>query len=225
MATVTIPADTAPGSYFLLAVADGPSTVPETSETNNVLAVSLRVGPDLVVSSLSKPASVTSGTVVTLTDTTKNQGSAALSTSTTYLYFSRPTLRWILATRCSGRVPCRRSALAPRRPAHRCGDPGGADTGNLLRHREGGRRQHRRGVAGDEQPACDCDYGEELGDWCALEDSNLRPPPCEGDALPLSQARPGETYDLSPARPLRQLAQHGSMSPWGIHLAPVRRLP
>jgi bacterial/archaeal transporter family protein len=25
--------------------------------------------------------------------------------------------------------------------------------------------------------------------WCALEDSNLRPPPCEGDALPLSQAR------------------------------------
>jgi subtilase family serine protease len=91
-ATVTIPADTAPGSYFVLAVADGPSTVPETSETNNVIAVSVRVGADLVVSSLSKPASVTSGSVVTLTDTTKNQGSsAALNTSTTYLYFSSNT--------------------------------------------------------------------------------------------------------------------------------------
>jgi subtilase family serine protease len=90
-ATVTVPADTAPGSYFVLAVADGPSTVPETSETNNVLAVSVRVGPDLVVSSLSKPASVTSGAVVTLTDTTKNQGGAALNPSTTYLYFSTNT--------------------------------------------------------------------------------------------------------------------------------------
>jgi len=91
-ATVTIPADTAPGSYFVLAVADGPSTVPETSETSNVIAVSLRVGADLVVSSLSKPASVTSGSAVTLTDTTKNQGSsAALNTSTTYLYFSSNT--------------------------------------------------------------------------------------------------------------------------------------
>jgi hypothetical protein len=26
--------------------------------------------------------------------------------------------------------------------------------------------------------------------WCALLDSNQGPPPCEGDALPLSQARP-----------------------------------
>ena len=25
--------------------------------------------------------------------------------------------------------------------------------------------------------------------WCALVDSNHRPPPCEGGALPLSQAR------------------------------------
>jgi subtilase family serine protease len=90
-ATVTIPADTAPGSYFLLAVADGPSAVSETSETNNVLAVSVRVGPDLVVSSLTKPTSVTPGTTVTLTDTTKNQGSAALNASTTYLYFSANT--------------------------------------------------------------------------------------------------------------------------------------
>jgi subtilase family serine protease len=90
-ATVTIPAGTAPGSYYVLAVADGPNVVPETSETNNVLAVSVRVGPDYVVSGLSKPASVKSGSVVTLTDTTKNQGGAALNSSTTYLYFSSNT--------------------------------------------------------------------------------------------------------------------------------------
>jgi hypothetical protein len=29
----------------------------------------------------------------------------------------------------------------------------------------------------------------QLVKWCALVDSNHRPPPCEGDALPLSQAR------------------------------------
>jgi subtilase family serine protease len=90
-AVVTIPSDTAPGSYFVLAAADGPSSVPETSETNNVLAVSVRVGPDLVVSSLSKPTSVSTGAVVTLTDTTKNQGGATLNPSTTYLYFSTNT--------------------------------------------------------------------------------------------------------------------------------------
>jgi subtilase family serine protease len=89
--TITIPANTAPGSYYVLAVADGPSAVPETIETNNVLAVSLKVGPDLIASGLTKPTSVSSGTVVTLTDTTKNQGGATPNTSTTYLYFSTNT--------------------------------------------------------------------------------------------------------------------------------------
>ena len=37
------------------------------------------------------------------------------------------------------------------------------------------------GAADAGEPTCE--------GWCALEDSNLRPPPCEGDALPLSQAR------------------------------------
>jgi len=128
-ATVTIPADTAPGSYFLLAVADGPSTVPETSETNNVLAVSVRVGPDLVVSSLSKPASVTSGTVVTLTDTTKNQGGPALNTSTTYLYFSTNTALDASDTLLGSRVVPALGAGASSSGAVAAAIPGGLSPG------------------------------------------------------------------------------------------------
>ena len=41
--TVTIPAATPPNTYFLLACADGPSTVVETNETNNCTASSTTV--------------------------------------------------------------------------------------------------------------------------------------------------------------------------------------
>lgn len=81
--TLTLPPGLATGSYYIAAQADADAVVPETAETNNVLAVSVRVGPD--VSSLSKPTSVPAGAVVTLTDTTKNQGRATLNPSTTYL--------------------------------------------------------------------------------------------------------------------------------------------
>jgi subtilase family serine protease len=89
--SVIIPADTAAGSYFVLGVADGNGTVAETVEGNNVIATSVKIGPDLVLTSIAKPASVASGTVVTLTDTTKNQGGVTSNASTTYLYFSTNT--------------------------------------------------------------------------------------------------------------------------------------
>jgi len=39
----TIPAGTAPGTYFLIGVADGGGAVQETNETNNAAAVSIRI--------------------------------------------------------------------------------------------------------------------------------------------------------------------------------------
>ena len=45
-AAITIPAGTAPGTYYLFAVADGDGAVAETSETNNArLAVIQVTGP------------------------------------------------------------------------------------------------------------------------------------------------------------------------------------
>src|SRR5262249_1210842 len=54
---VSIPATTAPGAYYLLAVADGDNQVTETSESNNSTARAISIGPDLVVSSLTAPTS------------------------------------------------------------------------------------------------------------------------------------------------------------------------
>ena len=44
-ATLTVPASTTAGTYYILAQADGDLTVVETSETNNVRAGWLRVAP------------------------------------------------------------------------------------------------------------------------------------------------------------------------------------
>jgi len=65
-------------------VADGDGTVAETSESNNVWPAVIRVGPDLTISALNAPSTVTAGTTVTLTDTTKNQGAPAPPTTTSF---------------------------------------------------------------------------------------------------------------------------------------------
>ena len=47
--------------------------------------------------------------------------------------------------------------------------------------------------------------------WCALVDSNHRPPPCEGGALPLSQARTrrqGGQFTAKRLRPSRTRPHH-----------------
>ena len=55
-----------------------------------------------------------------------------------------------------------------------------------------------------------------LGKWCALLDSNQGPPPCEGDALPLSQARTRAcrpTIVAQPSRGRNQSAPVGLRGP------------
>lgn len=94
--TVTIPSGTAQGTYYLLACADDLGAVAELSESNNCRASSTTVQvtmPDLVVSALSKPpASANAGTVISVTDTTRNQGTGLAAASTTRYYLSADTV-------------------------------------------------------------------------------------------------------------------------------------
>jgi subtilase family serine protease len=86
---VLIPAETATGTYYLLAKADGNSAVTEGVETNNASSASLvRVGPDLVVLALTAPGTATAGTTISVTDTASNQGGGSASASTTRYYLS-----------------------------------------------------------------------------------------------------------------------------------------
>jgi subtilase family serine protease len=86
--TVTIPAGTPSGSHYLFAKADGDNTVSETSETNNVFAANLRVGPDLTVAGLTVPDIAGAGATITVTDTARNQGGGIAAASTTRFYLS-----------------------------------------------------------------------------------------------------------------------------------------
>jgi subtilase family serine protease len=86
--TITIPADAAVGNWYILAMADGESVVTETSETNNIYARYVQIGPDLTVTSLSVPATVNPGQSISITETTKNQGGAQAGISTTQFFLS-----------------------------------------------------------------------------------------------------------------------------------------
>ncbi|HET7617873.1 MAG TPA: CARDB domain-containing protein [Vicinamibacterales bacterium] len=87
--SLQIPGDTDNGSYFVLAKADGGETVAENNESNNVkFSSALRVGPDLIVTSVSAPASAGPGSTITVTDTTKDAGAGPAPASTTSFYLS-----------------------------------------------------------------------------------------------------------------------------------------
>ena len=86
--SAVIPAGTAAGSYWLLALADADNVVVETSETNNSRFASIRVGPDLVISTMSAPSNSKAGSVIDVSDTTRNQGSGPAGSSTTRFYLS-----------------------------------------------------------------------------------------------------------------------------------------
>jgi subtilase family serine protease len=86
--TITVPASTA-GSYYVIAQADGAGEVPETTETNNTRAsLPIKVGPDLVVTTVSVPPSGAAGATIAATDSTKNQGAGPASASSTGFYLS-----------------------------------------------------------------------------------------------------------------------------------------
>jgi subtilase family serine protease len=74
--------------YYVLARADGDSVVPETNENNNMRADAVAIGPDLVVSVFTVPATAAAGSMISVNDTTRNQGAGAAPASTTSFYLS-----------------------------------------------------------------------------------------------------------------------------------------
>ena len=86
--TVTIPPETAAGNWYIIGEADADKTVAETVETNNAYARSIKIGPDLAVTSLSAPATAGPGQNITVSDTIKNQGGGIAAASLTELYLS-----------------------------------------------------------------------------------------------------------------------------------------
>jgi hypothetical protein len=93
-AVLTIPAAAgAASAYYLLAKADGADAVTETNEANNVRAVAIAVGPDLVVAALSAPAVARANDTITITETTRNRGIGPAPASSTAYYLSiRPAV-------------------------------------------------------------------------------------------------------------------------------------
>jgi subtilase family serine protease len=84
---LTIPPATASGTYFVVAKADADDATPESDETNNTRSATIAIGPDLVVSALSAPATGGAGLPITVTDTTKNQGAGSSGVSTTTRFY------------------------------------------------------------------------------------------------------------------------------------------
>jgi subtilase family serine protease len=85
---VTLPASLATGTYYVIAQADGPGAVTELNEVNNSRAAAVRVGPDLVGSSLTAPTRAAAGGTFADTETTANNGSSPAGTTTTAFYLS-----------------------------------------------------------------------------------------------------------------------------------------
>ena len=87
--TVTLPASTTAGLWYVIAKADGPGAIAETQEANNQrTSLAIRVGPDLVLSSVVAPAITGAGATIVVSDTTKNQGAGSAPPSTTSFYWS-----------------------------------------------------------------------------------------------------------------------------------------
>ncbi len=89
--TMTVPLGTLPGTYYIIARADATNAVVEGSETNNTKYMTVKILPDLIVSALTGPTTVTAGSSITIYDTTKNQGTAAAGASITRLFWSANT--------------------------------------------------------------------------------------------------------------------------------------
>ena len=90
--SLPIPAGTASGTYYLIAKADADNAVTETTETNNTYVRSVRIGPDLSVSTLTASAStVAAGALVTVTDKITNDGGGSAASTVTRFYLSSNT--------------------------------------------------------------------------------------------------------------------------------------
>ncbi|AIZ64717.1 hypothetical protein PK28_15460 [Hymenobacter sp. DG25B] len=90
--TLSVPAGTSYGTYYVLCVADPDKQEPESNENNNVAVTTLKVGdaePNLTLASATLQAgSVLSGGTLTSSVVVKNDGSASAASSTLGYYLS-----------------------------------------------------------------------------------------------------------------------------------------
>ena len=89
-ATVTIPGVIEPGTYTVFAKADGPGAVAEAQESNNTRTTTIQIGPDLMVTALSAPSAAAPGTTISVSDTTTNEGAAAVAGSSVTRFYLSP---------------------------------------------------------------------------------------------------------------------------------------
>ena len=86
--SVTIPAGIPAGKYNIIARADAGEAVAEANEGNNNKFKAVKIGPDLIVKSVTAPSSVQAGASFGVTDTTQNVGGEDAGESTTRFYLS-----------------------------------------------------------------------------------------------------------------------------------------
>jgi subtilase family serine protease len=85
--TNVVVSNVAAGTWWLMVNADDGDEIAEPFE-NNYRSVTVLVGPDLIVSTLSTPATATAGSTITVTDTAKNQGAGDAAATVTRYYLS-----------------------------------------------------------------------------------------------------------------------------------------
>jgi subtilase family serine protease len=85
---VTLPSNPGIGYFYVFAKADADNAIVESDETNNTMVTLIQIGGDLIVSALNAPTTAGAGTAIVVTDTTTNNGSATVQTSTTRFYLS-----------------------------------------------------------------------------------------------------------------------------------------
>ena len=86
--SVTVPGTTAAGTYHIIARAEADDLVVEADEANNTAAQPIEIGIDLSVAVLTTPVAAVAGTTISVTDTTRNTGSAAAPASSTAFFIS-----------------------------------------------------------------------------------------------------------------------------------------
>ena len=86
--TISVPAGTVGGQYYLYAVTDADNVVGESTETNNTRSRTIRVGADLRVTDLDGPTRAAIGSTISVTDTTSNVGLSGAGSSRTAFYLS-----------------------------------------------------------------------------------------------------------------------------------------
>jgi subtilase family serine protease len=89
--SVLVPAGTTAGRYYLIAAADADDQLAESNEGNNRQSRPIQIGPDLTIATLNVGASGGPGSVIAVTDGTRNVGGGAAASSTTAFYLSLNT--------------------------------------------------------------------------------------------------------------------------------------